>query len=242
MAQPAAAQDGLPDTGTLQYTGNYGFRYGSSPRVYVGPYVGAIPGHPTIDIYCVDFNHGAPTSAATYNFNNFAAIESGDTEGILDAETRWGYDGGDNWENYKKAAYLTTFFNGIQNSSLTFEEKSTKIGELHAAIWHLFNPGNPSSTGWPTVADDQAKDDWIGEANAGYEAYFSSNARYWYIATDVNIDTDPRGIWNEASGGKQEYLVHVTPEPTSIILLGTGLLGMGIVVRRKRADLQEDAG
>ncbi len=191
--QPAVAQ--LPETGNLNYNSHsYNYR-----GVGVGPYVGSIPGHPSIDLYCVDFLNHAPTSPTEYWFTSFSDIQTDvDANGgaLLESRTRWGYDGGSplgdgaNWENYKKAAYLTTFFDSRQNAR--------EVGELHSAIWHLYNPTNPS---WATSTTDA---EWLALAEQNYQAYFADNAQYWYIASDISTNTGSRGSYNQAGGGGQE--------------------------------------
>ena len=77
----------------------------------------------------------------------------------------------------------------------------------------------------------------------GSVTYSGSNAYYSYIANpDASTAVTSVVIDTRISSGQYQYLDNIlvtqTPEPGSLFLLGTGLLGLGALVSRKRAAQQ----
>lgn len=90
--------------------------------------------------------------------------------------------------------------------------------DMNYAVWSIFNP---------TVVIDQQAEDWIDLAEQEARKKFQGvNLHLVEIATPVDIDAPPTG--------DQEF-IWITPEPGSLILLGSGVVGIAFELHRKWA-------
>ena len=172
---------------------------------FVGPYNGIQAGTGNVLLNCVDFFHSI--AAGNVWQANLTSLGSGAGIGTT---TRF-----NNLTSYRLAAYLSTQFATTTNA--------VDIGNIQATIWNLFSgaktPPSPTTNVWLTKA----------------QAYVAANpnSSLWnsvYVVTDVN-SFNPDGSDNANS--KQEFII-VTPEPASMMLMATGLVGLGAVLLRRR--------
>ena len=205
--------------------------------VYLGPYTGQLvsdPTKPMFTMYCIDFEHEV-TKGEVWTIN-----ESDVTGGDL-SQTRLGDAG---LGTYSQITYLASLFDswdllsGVSydgNVSHTFasyfashvSDKTYIWSGIHAAIWKLASGGTMPSN---MVASGLATPFLKYAQMKSLSSFDGMDMSGWTILTPVT-PTDRKSA--------QEMLVHttattVTPEPETYLLLGTGMLFLLGLSRRKQ--------
>jgi len=206
-----------------------------TPNFYVSPYAGLIDYNSvtgtgkSVSLNCVDyFHHVSIGDVWTADVTNLGYAASNLSQL---SHTRYGNAGGAlNYANvltlYKQAAWLTLQYDADPGAV----GSADKTRAIQSAIWTLFNGYDISATNSPTfdgpgsTSNDSAW--WVTQSGYAANQLAASDLQYFSIITD---HTSP---W--ATDSKQEFLIHVTPEPGTIVLMLTGMVALLIVMRRRR--------
>jgi hypothetical protein len=212
VAAPAVAQYQSPQTVRfVSATGPSAF------GVRVGPYrlqLQGEPGQPTIDAFCVDFEHNVRSSWTA----NIVGLN-----GDLSSTRQYQIYGNTavTQARYRAAAYLA--------QTMLTQPQST-WWRYHGAIWYImsgptltssdafYSPFNALSSTNENVVRNLA----LYALNTGYSTVDHNG---WAVITPTNYGY---------STSSQEFITrNVVPEPETVILLGSGLLLLGLVALRR---------
>lgn len=184
---------------------------------YMSPYTGTVDGQQFI-LNCDDFFHSVKVGDV------WKANETSLSNGTNLSNTRFG-----DLTLYQEAAWLTTQY-GVNPAS----DKNQSIA-IQSAIWDLFegqtaNAPDPSVTTWNN--DNSAW--WVHQAQTNY-ATSGLDYSSFYVLTDVTALTAANQYAPYDASSRQEFIIHTTPEPSTIVLLATGLIGIIPITRRRSA-------
>jgi PEP-CTERM motif len=114
-------------------------------------------------------------------------------------------------QNYEEAAWLMSQIGSASPS---------EVGDINFAVWSIFSPNVPVQQPGNGLLGSQA---WLAAATtAANNNFYGMDFSNFRIVTPT--DSSP--------GSAQEYLIRV-PEPSSILMLGTGLIGFAGLVRKR---------
>lgn len=228
LALPGIASAQAPNLGEIKFRGDAGAN-GTISGVNVGPYKGDLryfndaPSPLFADInntiiWCVDWSHVAPSTTTwdTYWGTAVAGTDFSKTRARtnpLDATNAAAK------LRYEKAAWLIEQYNaGVADYTAV---------NVQGSIWKLMG-GTPN-----TVAFNSQ---FINLLGGGYSAP-GALTRNWFVLSDDATS---------GSGSNQEFLystgtggtTSVVPEPSTYLLMATGLVALGLVSRRRRQQQQ----
>jgi hypothetical protein len=135
---------------------------------------------------------------------------------------------------YEEAAWLAAQIRSFALATGTVAQDN----EINAqeALWQLTGTNAPNQNAGATVAGVTNIAGWLANASADYADEANGYYNNWFVVTEV-------GQAGQTTGGYQEFLVYsstaitttnasVAPEPASFFLIGSGLMGAGLVGRR----------
>ncbi len=191
--------------------------------VYTGPYAITVGSQP-MNLICDDYSTEiSPVYTWTANVFTLSSITSGLKFG---AQTSFGGDlaGASPYQAYEEVLYLAQQMMQAGNSTYT--------SAIHFAIWQIMDPA--LTTGVPQDGADTHSSTayWLTQAAGNYAGV---NAANFVIYTPLVLTPGPATAGSDIS---QEFILVKNPSPTpvppSVLLLGTGLLGLAGFRRRPK--------
>lgn len=219
LALPAAASaQEVLHWGGVKYAG--GDRVAGAPtgayQALRAPYISPF------DIYCIDFDHTVRSVWTSHSITFTQAVGAN----LLQAQRQLGTEKAWGIQQLRAAAYLTTQFAANPVGPGSADDQWDTI---HGAIWSMFSTNANvnqasmlalASTAVTTAGGNALWDDYVLMVD---EQAFGANYSNSTVLNQGFIGYEPG-----------RTVTTVTPEPSTYVLMGAGLLAVGFV-RRKRA-------
>jgi hypothetical protein len=179
----------------------------SQGGVYVAPYLLSFNGGQSLEAICDDYTHEVYIGESwTGTIETFASLTGSRNGPAM-------------FQQYAETAWLFTQF--LSNPS--------NAGDINFAIWALFSPTQTeaNTSGWTAGAQNDltAAQQWFNQnCSTSTDTCKGINLANFEIVTPTDL----------SATGPQEYLI-MTPEPSSVVLLGIGLILIGIAWRKSMA-------
>jgi len=207
---------------------------------YMSPYSGTVDGA-TARLNCVDFFHEVSLGEVwTANVTNLGAAIA---DNSLLSATRDGSSGGyaslgDVLKLYQEAAWLTA-----QMPSDPASDPNAAVA-IQTAIWSLVDngPTNPSSLQYASTNNywNNGQVSTIVNSGAGSTGYWISRAQSEYALVDAAFYDNFNVLTGVGAGAATQEMLYATPEPGTLVLFGSGLIGIvGFVRIRRRKNSSE---
>ncbi|MGZ8379163.1 MAG: PEP-CTERM sorting domain-containing protein [Gemmatirosa sp.] len=203
------------------------------PAAIPSPYAATVSsallpgGMMNLNVFCVDMLNTISIPSGSY------AIKA-TSLGTVSTLTATRYTDASALTRYKKAGYLSALW-----STVATAEKD----DLQMAIWSVMYDGFGATGNLvPTSALTGAAQLFVARANGVAAANFTGvDFSQAFVLTDAAVaPLSVNSLARYDGTGRQEFVtgVAVVPEPSTYLLMGTGMLGLAGIARRRRQSTQ----